>query len=167
MANENFVHELYGPTNPDGVSPKAYGWWLGGGPTIVWANLVWVLVIFGWVGFWMVGRLPRSASTEPSKLCCLDSQRSVQLLETLRTQRAGSYTGSRVMAHTVWPAGWLLLHHETWRLAACPGKRGDGASPSCRLLQLVGIQSTFDKLSPKSAVCRSAWMCLIMVEHAT
>ena len=118
MANENFVHELYGPTNPDGINPKAYGWFLGGGPTIVWANLVWVLVIFGWVGFWMVGCLPRSASAEPSKPCFLDRQQSVRMLETLPTL----YIRSRGMAHTMWPAGRLLLHHENVRLAACPGK---------------------------------------------
>jgi Amt family ammonium transporter len=54
MANKNYVTELYGATNPDG-SERAYGWWMGDGPTIVWANLVWIFVIIGWTAFWMGG----------------------------------------------------------------------------------------------------------------
>lgn len=56
MAEKDFVFELYGATNPDGTSERAYGWWRGDGPTLVWANIVWVLVIIGWGAFWMVSR---------------------------------------------------------------------------------------------------------------
>lgn len=58
MADKQYTYDLYGPTNPDMTSPRAYGWWRGGGATIVWANLVWVLVIIGWTGFWMVRTTP-------------------------------------------------------------------------------------------------------------
>ena len=27
MAKQAFVYELYGSTNPDGVTPRHYGWW--------------------------------------------------------------------------------------------------------------------------------------------
>nr|AEJ07736.1 ammonium transporter 1.2 [Asterochloris sp. Armaleo 7/29/2003] len=47
-AKEGFVHELYGATNPDGVTPRHYGWWMGDDATILGANTVWILVIFGW-----------------------------------------------------------------------------------------------------------------------
>lgn len=57
MADQTYVTELYGSTNPDGVSERAYGWWMGDGPTILWANIVWILVIIGWGGFWMVSFL--------------------------------------------------------------------------------------------------------------
>lgn len=54
MAEEAYTYELYGATNPDGVSERAYGWWRGDGPTLLWANIVWVLVIIGWTAAWMV-----------------------------------------------------------------------------------------------------------------
>lgn len=37
-----------GATNPDGVTPRHYGWWMGDDATILGANTVWILVIFGW-----------------------------------------------------------------------------------------------------------------------
>ena len=37
-----------GATNPDGVTPRHYGWWMGDDATILAANTVWILVIFGW-----------------------------------------------------------------------------------------------------------------------
>ena len=57
MSEKDYVFELYGATNPDGVSERAYGWWRGDGPTLVWANLIWCCVIGAWTGFWMVRRL--------------------------------------------------------------------------------------------------------------
>lgn len=54
MAEKDFVYALYGPTNPNG-SERAYGWWRGDGPTVLWANIVWCFVIFGWGAFWMGG----------------------------------------------------------------------------------------------------------------
>lgn len=57
MADKDYVTELYGATNPDGISERAYGWWMGDGPTLVWANLIWCFVIGAWTAFWMVHTL--------------------------------------------------------------------------------------------------------------
>lgn len=54
MAEKDFTYQLYGATNPNG-SERAYGWWRGDGPTVLWANIVWCFVIFAWGAFWMVG----------------------------------------------------------------------------------------------------------------
>lgn len=48
MASKNYVYELYGATAPDGVSPRHYGWFRGDTPHVLGANVVWVLVLFGW-----------------------------------------------------------------------------------------------------------------------
>ena len=37
-----------GATAPDGVSPRHYGWFRGDTPHVLAANVIWVLVIFGW-----------------------------------------------------------------------------------------------------------------------
>lgn len=37
-----------GATNPDGVTPRHYGWWMGDDATVFGANTIWVLVIAGW-----------------------------------------------------------------------------------------------------------------------
>lgn len=47
-AKQDFVYELYGATNPDGVTPRHYGWWMGDSPHILGANTIWILLIFGW-----------------------------------------------------------------------------------------------------------------------
>lgn len=37
-----------GATNPDGVTPRHYGWWMGDSPHILGANTIWILLIFAW-----------------------------------------------------------------------------------------------------------------------
>ena len=39
---------IAGATAPDGVSPRHYGWFRGDTPHTFAANVIWVLVIFGW-----------------------------------------------------------------------------------------------------------------------
>ena len=72
MAEKEYVFQLYGETLPDG-GERAYGWWRGDGPTLLWANIVWVLVIFGWTAFWMVSlseHNTRCGSNSPFLLHC-------------------------------------------------------------------------------------------------
>ena len=39
--------QVQGAFNPDGVTPRHYGWWRGDSPHIFAANTIWVLIIFG------------------------------------------------------------------------------------------------------------------------
>lgn len=48
LADKGFVHEFYGPVTANG-GERPWGWFLGSSGTIVGANIVWILVIFGWV----------------------------------------------------------------------------------------------------------------------
>ena len=70
-------------------------WWMGDGPTIVWANLVWCLVIIGWTGFWMV-------SPSPAKLpkhylsCQCASEIFWAFIRLLANSGAGKWTALHV-----------------------------------------------------------------------
>lgn len=70
MSEKAYVGELYGAFNPDGVSERAYGWWRGDGPTLVWANLIWCFVIGAWTAFWMVSKSSLKQKIEVKQQTC-------------------------------------------------------------------------------------------------
>ena len=96
-----------GATNPDGVTPRHYGWWMGDDATILGANTVWILVIFGWTmgmmlpffyGLKLCGWLRVSAEEELVRGSC---------------HSCGACRGREVVGGA--PASWL---------AACDACRG-------------------------------------------
>ncbi|KAK9856422.1 hypothetical protein WJX84_011279 [Apatococcus fuscideae] len=78
MAKQAFVYELYGATNPDGVTPRHYGWWQGDDATILGANTIWILCIAGWTGgmmfpfFYLLKRLGLLRVSEKEELAGVD-----------------------------------------------------------------------------------------------
>ncbi|KAK9803465.1 hypothetical protein WJX73_004901 [Symbiochloris irregularis] len=48
LSKQGFVEQIYGTTNPDGITPRHYGWWQGDNATVLGANVIWILAMTGW-----------------------------------------------------------------------------------------------------------------------
>lgn len=159
MASKNYVYELYGDTNPDGVSPRHYGWFRGDTPNVLGANVIWVLVVFGWTMgmmypfFFLLRKLNLLRITREEELAGVDVSKhgghaypgmeevydcELKGLDVMSEDVPGAKTGSSGIDYS---QGGAVLQRQvdqlkdevarlTTRLAALPGKAGPAILPS-------------------------------------
>ena len=88
-----------GDTAPDGVSPRHYGWFRGDTPHVLGANVIWVLVVFGWTMgmmypfFLLLRKLGLLRITREEELVCCQLYLDLHHLPLL-----SRWLGSKVLA---------------------------------------------------------------------